>query len=628
MQIKDDSILYSLKNNGKFFGILSAIGGFIGDVLQPLAPFSEYIFYILLIGIVPLLLLYFFSISLKTRVVPFLSFSIIFAFITGGVFGLQLASNNNDNGVLSAVVPGIEKLQASLGIIDKKLVSIKEDTEEIKKSTTKISKKLDTLNKNIGKQGGIILNPSTFEEWYSNARHYELKGDFLNTRKSYLKYFTYKKDYIDPHLNFFKLLKIQEGRAGAREAYADLKTMYPSIAVEVVYALLLDVKKKIKELERLAIEYPNYSPILYILSKEYSPEKRGEQTLEEIKIEKEYLEKFLVLAEEGAYLKYYLDKNEAVKHLENAKIRLNTILVTFKSSSAIENPVTLSSVVYVGGDMLINIDIPETAPEVSYSYGENPDYHLTVIVPFRIKGRYIAAQSMQLSSPRDLKGKFRFLVKYKDIKGQEHGPFDLSFIPADEVAKYKLAINKMLNKNHVKKVDGDIVYNKECASCHGANGERSALGKSKKITGQNAAKTVEQLNAYKSDNLNQYGRGDIMQIPVTHFMDDATIKAVADHIEAMNVKDNPMEKKTMYMQEYMFKGYGEECSVYADGAGTLKLTNCLQLTNLKGVRILCTLRKTKCKTISEISDDIDHTLIKVTNRAVEPTDMGLDEIKL
>lgn len=431
MQVKNESILDCIKNNGKVFGLLSAIGGFIGDVLQPLAPFSEYIFYILLIAIVPLTLIYYFFKNLKNKIVPFLSFAIIFAFISGVMFGLQLASDNKEKGVLSAIVPGIEKIQSSLGIIDEKLISIKEDTEVIKENTKNISGKLDMLGTKIGKQGGIISNPSTFQEWYSNARQYELKGDFLNTRISYLKYFTYKKDFIDPHLHFFKLLKIQEGKAGAREVYTDLKTMYPSIAIEIVYALSLRDENKIETLTRLANENPNYSPILYILSKEYSLNKLGEQTLSETKLEKEYLEKFIVMAENGSYLKYYLDKNVAAKHLENAKIRLKTILATYIDSTALIQPVTLS-MQYAGRDMLINLDIPEPISELSYSYGANIDYNLTKIIPFRIDGRYMPEQSMMLTRPKNTKEKFRFFVKYKDLKGENHGPFDLSFIPDDK----------------------------------------------------------------------------------------------------------------------------------------------------------------------------------------------------
>ena len=79
--------------------------------------------------------------------------------------------------------------------------------------------------------------------------------------------------------------------------------------------------------------------------------------------------------------------------------------------------------------------------------------------------------------------------------------------------------------------DGAALYAK-CVGCHGANGETSALKKSAVITGQDAAKTVEQLNGYKAGTLNAHGMGGLMKGQVAS-MDDAAIKAVADHIAAM-----------------------------------------------------------------------------------------------
>jgi len=77
----------------------------------------------------------------------------------------------------------------------------------------------------------------------------------------------------------------------------------------------------------------------------------------------------------------------------------------------------------------------------------------------------------------------------------------------------KFAISMLFAGTTLLMADGAAAYAK-CVGCHGANGEKAALGKSAIITGQDAAKTVEQLNGYKS-------------------MDEATIKAVADHIAAM-----------------------------------------------------------------------------------------------
>jgi len=79
--------------------------------------------------------------------------------------------------------------------------------------------------------------------------------------------------------------------------------------------------------------------------------------------------------------------------------------------------------------------------------------------------------------------------------------------------------------------DGAAAFAK-CAGCHGQNGEKSALGKSAIIKGQDAAKTVEQLNGYKAGTLNQHGMGALMKGQVKD-LDEATIKALADHIAGL-----------------------------------------------------------------------------------------------
>jgi cytochrome c553 len=79
--------------------------------------------------------------------------------------------------------------------------------------------------------------------------------------------------------------------------------------------------------------------------------------------------------------------------------------------------------------------------------------------------------------------------------------------------------------------DGAALYAK-CASCHGQKGEMKAMGKSAVITGQDAAKTVEQLNGYKAGTLNLQGMGAVMKGQVVA-LSDADIKALADYIAAM-----------------------------------------------------------------------------------------------
>jgi cytochrome c len=95
----------------------------------------------------------------------------------------------------------------------------------------------------------------------------------------------------------------------------------------------------------------------------------------------------------------------------------------------------------------------------------------------------------------------------------------------------KIAIAMLFAGSTLLMADGAAAYAK-CVSCHGANGEKAALGKSAIIAGQDAAKTVEQLKGYQAGTLNQHGMGAVMKGQVAG-MDEATMQAIADHIAAM-----------------------------------------------------------------------------------------------
>ena len=71
-----------------------------------------------------------------------------------------------------------------------------------------------------------------------------------------------------------------------------------------------------------------------------------------------------------------------------------------------------------------------------------------------------------------------------------------------------------------------------CATCHGANGEKAALGKSVIIKGWAEAKTVTALNGYKAGTLNVHGMGAVMK-GQTAKLTDADIADLAKQIAAM-----------------------------------------------------------------------------------------------
>ena len=71
-----------------------------------------------------------------------------------------------------------------------------------------------------------------------------------------------------------------------------------------------------------------------------------------------------------------------------------------------------------------------------------------------------------------------------------------------------------------------------CAACHGAKGEKPALGKSEIIAGWDEAKVVASLNGYKAGTLNVHGMGALMKGQAVKLA-DADIADLAKQIAAM-----------------------------------------------------------------------------------------------
>jgi len=82
----------------------------------------------------------------------------------------------------------------------------------------------------------------------------------------------------------------------------------------------------------------------------------------------------------------------------------------------------------------------------------------------------------------------------------------------------------------VSSVNGKVVY-KACIGCHGANGEKKALGKSQIIAGWDSAKVSEALNGYIAGTYGGAMKG-LMKGQVSKLSTD-DIKAVSDYISTL-----------------------------------------------------------------------------------------------
>ena len=95
----------------------------------------------------------------------------------------------------------------------------------------------------------------------------------------------------------------------------------------------------------------------------------------------------------------------------------------------------------------------------------------------------------------------------------------------------KIALALLVTGVSLMAADGAALY-KKCAACHGAKGEKLALGKSAVIGGVDTATLVADMKGYKAGTLNKKGMGALMKGQVASYS-DADIDAVAAYINGL-----------------------------------------------------------------------------------------------
>ncbi len=92
----------------------------------------------------------------------------------------------------------------------------------------------------------------------------------------------------------------------------------------------------------------------------------------------------------------------------------------------------------------------------------------------------------------------------------------------------KIALAMLVAGVSLMAADGAALY-KKCAACHGAKGEKHALGKSVPIHGVD---TLQMLKDYKAGTRNAHGMGALMKGQVASYS-DADLEAVAEYIKGL-----------------------------------------------------------------------------------------------
>ncbi len=308
---------------------------------------------------------------------------------------------------------------------------------EAKVSLDKIAQRFESLSSS----GGLITNAKTPEEHYHNARVHELGGNFSAARKEYTEYLGSNLEALDPWLSYIAMLKSAEGKAGALEAMQYFGRLTPqTVSYQTAIALLDDGETRVNKLQTLAASHPDFGPLPWLISQEYSESRKGDQTLADQRAEKEWLEKFRAANAAGKFEKYFLDKKEAQKWVGEADARWAKLTST--PDKVLENPVTLTAQFSNSGWAIIFSLTDYKAKELFFKLDGKGDFQSTGHLPMKNTQTGLPMVQTYVPLPNLAAGDHSVEVKYVDKNEKTNGPYTLKFSTSDEqMAQGKMALN-------------------------------------------------------------------------------------------------------------------------------------------------------------------------------------------
>ncbi|WP_434340738.1 hypothetical protein [Motilimonas cestriensis] len=432
------------------FSAASGTLGTVADVMEPISPFAQYLYFISLGALLILFTGALLVIKWRELLAAPILFFIISASINGGIYYLQ--SPEQPQGILASHIDLFAKLQGSLGIMEKSLAQIDKNTQDIASSnkdiakhTENTAKAVEKLNDNLDKiikgqsSGGILAEPKTAQDYYHNARLFELSGDYRGARQAYLNYFRFQEDYIDTHLRYQSFLKIQEGSSGAREIYAEQFAGQNSISVQFARLMLLPMAQRRERLTSFVVQHSDYTPAWYELSRLASERLLGQQTSADKLEEKRALEQVISLHQQGQWVKHYLDHEQLNSQLEDVNTRSQALAVI--SEQGLKQSLSFTPSVSNSG-LQINLQYTDTPKEIFYKTVEMTDYKSTGQSNWKDPQTGHTLPNTFIMLPTNTSSPQIIQAKYIDLKGNEVGPFNYAFNAEQHVA---MAQREMLN---------------------------------------------------------------------------------------------------------------------------------------------------------------------------------------
>jgi|GEM_PF-1100761 len=299
--------------------------------------------------------------------------------------------------------------------------------KKLQATTEQIAVSIDTIAKGFAQlsaQGGAIGDPKRPDEFYHNARVYELAGDMLNARRAYLAFAGFDVDAIDPYTRFATLLRVQDGKAGAREVFGQLADKAKAPSIKLVHLLQFDDAQRLDKLNAFIAANPNYAPAYFLLAQEFSEDRLGSQTLADKRSEAQALTKFVSYEKDGGLLKYFVDQTQLADWLDRSRSRLTALGDVLDPSRFVPTLTPMRS----NAGWSMTISLPEPATAISWRLGETGPFTDTGVMAMNDQrtGKPMPNPSFELP---DNTAATTIAIKYIDIRGRDTGPFNIRFDP-------------------------------------------------------------------------------------------------------------------------------------------------------------------------------------------------------
>ena len=326
-----------------------------------------------------------------------------------------------------------KRTEESTGRIEDSTGRIEDSTARIEDSQARTEAAIGEIAegfKRIDKNGGVIENPTRPEEHYHNAIVYEERGDAANARKEYMAFAEADVDAIDVYERFARLLRVQDGRAGAREVFGDLAGRLKAPAIKLVYAMQFEDAERTKRMDEFMTANPDYGPGYYLLAQEYSEERTGGQSVSDKQHELDLLKKFLEADTAGTLIKHFVDQQVLGEWLDKSRQRVKNLEPQLQGTRAEPTMVQSSN----NGGWTVSILIPEAALKMWYRIGEEGEFIDNGVGAYNDPRTGQPAPNTNISLPAD-QGPATIYIKYLNANGEEMGPFALAFVTSSALVE-------------------------------------------------------------------------------------------------------------------------------------------------------------------------------------------------